>query len=88
MGAGSSVAACTAISGVATKPNQIARNGLKYQRIDAELRERKREEWNQPVLWPIGAGLVLLIVLATPAVLTYRRRERMAARASTIGSLP
>lgn len=64
-----------------SKPNQIARNGLKYQRIDPALRERKREEWNQPVLWPIGLGLLLMTVLAAPAVLSYRRRERMAARA-------
>jgi oligopeptide transport system substrate-binding protein len=62
------------------KPNQIARNSLKYQRVDAALRERKREEWNQPVLWPFGIGIALLIVLAVPAVVSYRRRERMAAR--------
>ncbi len=59
------------------KPNQIARNGLKYQRIDPELRERKRAEWNQPVLWPIGLALALLIALSVPAAISYRRRERM-----------
>jgi ABC-type transport system substrate-binding protein len=65
------------------KPNQIARNGLKYQRVDAALRAAKREVWNQPVLWPIGIGLVLLAALAAPAIVSYRRRERMAARAAT-----
>ena len=63
------------------KPNQIARNSLKYQRVDAALRSRRREEWNQPVLWPIALGIVALIALAAPAVVSYRRRERMAARA-------
>jgi ABC-type transport system substrate-binding protein len=62
------------------KPNQIARNGLKYQRIDADLRAQKREQWNQPVLWPVGVALVALIVLAAPAFVSYRRRERMSAR--------
>ncbi|RPI44124.1 MAG: peptide ABC transporter substrate-binding protein [Betaproteobacteria bacterium] len=63
-----------------SKPNQIARNGLKYQRIDPELRERKRVEWNQPVLWPIALGLAVLAGLSLPACAGYRRRERMAGR--------
>jgi ABC-type transport system substrate-binding protein len=63
------------------KPNQIARNGLKYLRIDPALRERRRQEWNQPVLWPLGLGLVVLIVLTIPAIVGYRRRERMAGKA-------
>ena len=64
------------------KPNQIARNGLKYLRIDAALRERRREEWNQPILWPIGLGLGVLIALMIPAIVSYRRRERMVGKAS------
>jgi len=63
------------------KPNQMARNGLKYQRIDPALRAASREAWNQPVLWPIAAALAVLVVLAVPAIRGYRRRERMAGRA-------
>lgn len=58
------------------KPNQIANNGLKYQRIDPAMRLQKRREWNPPVLWPlllIGAVLALGTV---PAVAAFRRRER------------
>jgi ABC-type transport system substrate-binding protein len=58
------------------KPNQMANNGLKYQRVDAALRERLRREWNRPLLWPpllIAAVLVLSLV---PAVAAFRRRER------------
>lgn len=62
------------------KPNQIARNGLKYQRVDPALRAAKREQWNQPVVWPIGLGVLVLIALAAPAVVSYRRRERTTAR--------
>ncbi len=50
-----------------SKPNQMARNNLKYQRIDTELRACKRLEWNRPVVWPFGLLLLAafaLLVLA------------------------
>ena len=60
------------------KPNKMANNTLKYQRVDANLRERLRQQWNQPVLWPLGLlGLVMLGGLL-PAIGVYRRRERAA----------
>jgi ABC-type transport system substrate-binding protein len=62
------------------KPNQMARNGLKYYRLDPELRERKRSEWNRPVIWPIALGLLALVAACVPALLGYLRRERAAAR--------
>ncbi len=62
------------------KPNQMARNELKYRSVNAQLRERKRHEWNQPFPWPLVGVGVLLIVLALPAVIGYRRRERAVAR--------
>ncbi len=58
------------------KPNQMARNGLKYQRLDPALRERKRAEWNRPVVWPLVLIPVLLAAGTLPAILSYRRRER------------
>jgi oligopeptide transport system substrate-binding protein len=64
------------------KPNQIARNGLKYQRIDPVLRERSRQEWNQPVVWPLALGCIAIIAVMIPAIVSYRRRERMAGRAA------
>jgi ABC-type transport system substrate-binding protein len=62
------------------KPNVIARNTLKYALINPELRERRREEWNHPVVWPLGLILALLLLASAPAYLSYRRRERMAAK--------
>ncbi len=62
------------------KPNQMARNKLKYYRIDVALREKRRAEWNSPVLWPAALVLLVLVAAALPAVASYRRRERMAAR--------
>ncbi|MFZ5556070.1 MAG: ABC transporter substrate-binding protein [Pseudomonadota bacterium] len=65
------------------KPNQMANNGLKYQRLDPELRETKRREWNQPVLWPLGLLAVLLVASLVPALQVHRRRERATAKVET-----
>ncbi len=58
------------------KPTKVGNNTLKYQRIDAELRQRLRGEWNRPVLWPLGLFVALVGLAALPAVVGYRRRER------------
>ena len=62
------------------KPNNMARNSLKYLKVDPEKRAALRREWNHPVLWPLGAVLLVLVLSAVPAIMSYRRRERMAAR--------
>ncbi|MET0104603.1 MAG: ABC transporter substrate-binding protein [Sedimenticola sp.] len=62
------------------KPNLMANNTLKYKRLEPELRQQKRNEWNPPVLWPVITLLVVLVVSAIPAVRIYRRHERSAAR--------
>ncbi|SES66732.1 ABC-type transport system, substrate-binding protein [Nitrosomonas marina] len=58
------------------KPNRISNNNVKYYRIDAALRQKKRLEWNKPVLWPIGLVAIIVMVSLTPAIATYRRYER------------
>ena len=62
------------------KPNNMARNSLKYLKVDAERRAALRREWNRPVLWPLALIALVLVATAVPAVVSYRRRERMAAR--------
>ena len=61
------------------KPDRMANNSIKYFRIDTELREQKRREWNKPVLWPILVGVILLMVMLIPAANTYRRKVHGAA---------
>jgi ABC-type transport system substrate-binding protein len=61
------------------KPNNMARNNLKYLRVDVAKREAMRRGWNRPVVWPFLLILFILILSAIPAVSAYRRRERMAA---------
>ncbi|MFQ5489003.1 MAG: peptide ABC transporter substrate-binding protein, partial [Gammaproteobacteria bacterium] len=64
------------------KPNLMANNTLKYRRIDPVLRKRLRAQWNQPILWPLGLLLGLLLLLLIPAWLSYLRRIRQPALAS------
>jgi len=61
------------------KPNLMANNTLKYKRVDPQLRERSRREWNRPVTWPLWLLLALLFISLVPAWLSYRRRERATA---------
>ena len=57
------------------KPNLMANNTLKYRRVSPDMRELKRHAWNQPVLWPLGMLVLLLVVAIVPAVIAYRRHE-------------
>jgi len=62
------------------KPNLMANNTLKYKRIEPEIRNQLRQEWNQPIILPIIILLSALIISIMPAWISYRRRERAAAR--------
>ncbi|MGR8932238.1 MAG: ABC transporter substrate-binding protein, partial [Gammaproteobacteria bacterium] len=57
------------------KPARMITNRLKYSRIDAESREQKRREWNQPESWPLLLMLVLFGAALYPAVKAYRQRQ-------------
>ena len=57
-----------------SKPNLMANNTLKYLRIDPALRAEKQNEWNRPVLWPVGVVAAALILGTLPAMAVYRRR--------------
>ncbi len=58
-----------------SKPNLMANNTLKYKRLVPGLRAQKRADWNKPVIWPIYAIIILLVLVITPAVVSYRRKE-------------
>ena len=59
-----------------TKPMTIGMNTLKYKKLDPELREKRRREWNKPIWWPVVLAFALLTVGAVPAVVTVWKRER------------
>ena len=61
------------------KPNKMANNSLKYERLDPRLREDMRAAWNEPLVWPALLIALLLAISVIPAILTFRRRERATA---------
>ena len=62
------------------KLNLMAHNTLMYKRIDPQLREQQRRAWNTPIFWPVVVVLVTLLLSIIPAVMTYRRKEQLAAK--------
>lgn len=58
------------------KPNLMANNKLKYTRIDIEQRQIARQQWNQPVLWPLALVVILLILIVLQVLRVQRQRSR------------
>ncbi|MBT5229244.1 MAG: ABC transporter substrate-binding protein [Methylococcales bacterium] len=61
------------------KPNLMANNTLKYQRLDIAQRNQQRKAWNQPMVWPIAFVLLTLVIICVPAWQHYRRKEQQTA---------
>lgn len=59
------------------KPNNVANNTLKYQRIDAVRRAELRAAWNEPLRWPFLILLGGLVLLLWPALKAYRARAEL-----------
>ncbi len=59
-----------------TKRHGISKGTLKYINLDTELRAQRQGEWNEPVTWPLAAGVTGVAALILPGVLAYRRRQR------------
>lgn len=57
------------------KASDMVRNGLKYQKIDPELRAQKRKAWNKPEFWPLIGLVLFLILLTLPVVIGYYRQQ-------------
>lgn len=62
------------------KPHNMANNTIKYLRLDPRLRAQQRQQWNPPVLWPLGVMVALALVGVIPAAVTYLRQERRVER--------
>ena len=57
------------------KPNQMARNSMKYVRLDTQLRARQRAQWNPPVVWPFLVASLAFVLLAWLGLRYWRRAE-------------
>jgi ABC-type transport system substrate-binding protein len=62
-----------------SKPNLMANNSLKYRRIEPQKRLVMQARWNKPVLWPVIALVLLVVLVVLPAFFAFRRRQRMTA---------
>lgn len=60
-----------------SKPNDIVTNALKYQHLNPVLRAKLRQQWNIPVLWPLGIIFLLFALISLPVVIRYWRKERV-----------
>ncbi len=58
------------------KPNLMANNTLKYKRIEVKQRQQAREQWNQPVWWPVILWVLLFAVFVFPAIRSFQRRAQ------------
>lgn len=58
------------------KPNLMAHNTLKYQRLDPSLRAHSRRLWNAPRLLPLYGIAVVIALMLVPVWRVWRRREQ------------
>ena len=58
------------------KPMDISYNTLKFKKLEPNLRQVRRQEWNEPIWWPVVVVGLLLMGAIIPAVVAVRRRER------------
>jgi ABC-type transport system substrate-binding protein len=58
------------------KPFGMSFPMTKYRDLDAGERARLRLSWNEPVLWPLYASIVLFVVIVTPGVFTFMRERQ------------
>ena len=57
--------------------NAMANNTLKYQRTNSSVRKKLRQQWNQPLLWPLWLVLVIaFFVFFMIAIAVYHRKKK------------
>jgi len=66
-----------------SKPNLMANNTLKYQRLEPALRAELQNKWNRPVRWPLYAMVTVIVLIVIPAFAGFRRQQRMSAYRET-----
>jgi ABC-type transport system substrate-binding protein len=58
------------------KPAGLSLPAAKYVDIDPDERKRRREEWNEPILWPAYGLFALAVLIVVPGVLTFLRERQ------------
>ncbi|WP_230460529.1 ABC transporter substrate-binding protein [Sansalvadorimonas verongulae] len=60
-----------------TQRHGIARDTLKYLKLDTAQRLRKQQQWNTPVVWPALVTFAAVLLLIWPAMRAYRQRQTL-----------
>jgi oligopeptide transport system substrate-binding protein len=58
------------------KPSGLSTPMTKYRDIDPKERAQKRSSWNEPVMWPVYALLVIALIILIPGFRTYLRERQ------------
>jgi len=58
------------------KPMGLSLPTYQYRDVDPVLRAKRREQWNQPVLWPAWVVAIGAVALIVPGILTYWRERQ------------
>lgn len=59
------------------KPGEMINNNLKYMRINPISRAQYRQEWNQPIVWPLSILLLVIVIATVPIFIKYWRRRHL-----------
>lgn len=62
------------------KPNTMSLGNLKYVALDALEREKLRQNWNQPIFWPIGIMVLMMFLFLLPLIAAYLKKEKAPAQ--------
>ena len=58
------------------KPMGLSVPNVKYRDLDPTLRARLRAQWNQPVIWPLYAIVILAVLVIVPGIRTFFRERQ------------
>jgi oligopeptide transport system substrate-binding protein len=58
------------------KPNSISHNELKYLALDVPLRNKMRQLWNQPIIWPLALVVLVLLGVIIPILIAFIHKEK------------
>jgi ABC-type oligopeptide transport system substrate-binding subunit len=58
------------------KPAGLSLPAIKYRDLDPEERERRRREWNAPVLWPVFLIALVVVIAVVPGVITFFKERQ------------
>lgn len=60
-------------------PNPMSMSTLKYRKINYDLRNQLRLEWNKPIIWPLILMISIALLILLPFVYTYYKKLHAAA---------